>query len=347
MLVFALLLAAQIAPQSADLPNRQPQLAYDGTRLGLAYGAGNSVFFAASTDSGKTWTKPVLVSTPGKLSLGMRRGPRIAMTPGAIVISAVAGEKGGGADGDLLTWRSVDGGKSWSTGKVINDLASAAREGLHAMVAGGNGLVFAVWLDLRQKGTRLYGSTSHDGGATWSPNVLVYESPSGTVCQCCHPSAAIDAQGRIFVMFRNVLDGNRDMYLVRSDDGGKTFGPAAKFGSGTWKLDGCPMDGGAVAVDAGGNPISVWRREGDVFLSTGANPEQRLGVGRQPILTATPRGPVLAWTEGKALKVRAPGQADAPVLDSDAAYPSMVALKGGRVVLAWEQGGVIVVKALD
>jgi hypothetical protein len=55
----------------------------------------------------------------------------------------------------------------------------------------------------------------------------------------------------------------------------------------------------------------------------------------------------LAWTEGKALKVRAPGQADAPVLDSDAAYPSMVALKGGRVVLAWEQGGVIVVKALD
>src|ERR1039458_7335964 len=198
MLVFALMLAAQIAPQSADLPNRQPQLAYDGTRLGLAYGAGNSVFFAASTDSGKTWTKPVLVSTPGKLSLGMRRGPRIAMSPEAIVISAVAGPSGGGADGDLLAWRSVDGGKSWSAGKVINDVASAAREGLHAMVAGGNGVVFAVWLDLRQKGTRLYGSTSHDGGATWSPSVLVYESPSGTVCQCCHPSAAIDAQGRIF-----------------------------------------------------------------------------------------------------------------------------------------------------
>ena len=347
MLFFALLLAVQIAPQSADLPKRQPQLASDGTRLGLTYGAGDSVFFAASKDAGKTWTKPAVVSSYGKLSLGMRRGPRIVITPEAIVISAVVGKQGGGADGDLVAWRSVDGGKSWSAGKAINDVASAAREGLHTMVAGGQGVVFAAWLDLRLKGTRLYGSTSHDGGATWSPNTLVYESPSGSVCQCCHPSAAIDAQGRIFVMFRNSLDGNRDMYLVRSDDGGKTFGSATKLGTGTWKLDACPMDGGALQVDAGGNPISVWRREGDVFLSLGPNREQRLGAGRQPILAATPRGPILAWMEGKALKVKAPRQEDATVLDSDAAFPSMVALRDGRSVLAWEQGGAIVVKGLD
>ena len=89
MLIFALLLTAQIAPQSADLPNRQPQLATDGTRLALAYGAGDSVFFAASKDAGKSWSTPVVVSSRGKLSLGMRRGPRIATVPGAIVISAV------------------------------------------------------------------------------------------------------------------------------------------------------------------------------------------------------------------------------------------------------------------
>jgi len=74
MLFFALLLAVQIAPQSADLPNRQPQLASDGTRLGLTYGAGDSVLFAESKDSGRNWTKPAVVSSHGKLSLGMRRG---------------------------------------------------------------------------------------------------------------------------------------------------------------------------------------------------------------------------------------------------------------------------------
>lgn len=269
------------------------------------------------------------------------------MTPAAIVISAVVGEKGRGADGDVIAWRSVDGGKNWSTGKAINDVSAAAREGLHTMAAGGKGTLFAAWLDLRGKGTRLYGSTSPDGGATWSSNTLVYESPSGSVCECCHPTAAVDAQGRIFVMFRNSIDGNRDMYLVSSDDGGKTFGPAVKLGAGTWKLNACPMDGGALQVGADGQPLTIWRREGEVFLSTGPNMEQRIGAGRHPILVTTPRGPALAWTEGMQLKVLAPGQKDATMIASDAAYPSMVALSGGAVVLAWEQGGAIVVKGLD
>ena len=347
MLVFALLLTVQIAPQSADIPNRQPQLGADGTRVALTYGAGDSVFFAESKDAGKSWSKPVVVSSQGKLSLGMRRGPRIAMTPEAIVISAVVGEKGRGADGDLIAWRSVDGGRAWSAGKTINDVSSAAREGLHTMAAGGKGMLFAAWLDLRGKGTRLYGSTSPDGGATWSPNALVYESPSGSVCECCHPTAAIDAQGRIFVLFRNSIDGNRDMYLTRSDDVGKTFGPAAKLGAGTWKLNACPMDGGALQVGADGKPLSIWRREGEVFLSAGTNVEQRIGAGRHPILVTTPRGPAMAWTEGKQLKVVAPGRKDAITIESDAAYPSMVALPSGAVLLAWEQGGAIVVRRLD
>ena len=347
MFLLTLLLAAQIAPQSADLPNRQPQLATDGIRLALTYGAGDRVFFAESKDAGKSWSKPVVVSSQGKLSLGLKRGPRIAMTPQAIVISAVVGKQGRGADGDLTAWRSVDGGKTWSAGRAINDVPSAAREGLHTMAAGGKGTLFAAWLDLRGEGTRLYGSISLDGGATWSPNILVYESPSGSVCECCHPTVAIDAQGRIFVMFRNSFDGNRDMYLVRSDDGAKTFGPAAKLGAGTWKLNACPADGGALQVDRDGKPLSVWRREGEVFYSTGPDLEQRIGAGKHPILATTPRGPVLAWMEGKALKVRAPGQKDATTLDSEAAYPSMVTLPTGTVVLAWERGGTIVVKGLD
>lgn len=347
MLLFTLLLSAQFAPQSADLPNRQPQLATDGTRLVLTYGAGNSVFFAESTDAGRSWSKPAIVSSQGKLSLGMRRGPRIAMTPEAIVISAVVGEKGRGADGDLVAWRSVDGGKTWSAGKAINDVSSSAREGLHTMGAGGKGILFASWLDLRGKGTRLYGSTSNNGGATWSPNTLVYESPSGSVCECCHPTAAVDAQGRIFIMFRNSIDGNRDMYLVRSDDGGKTFGAAAKLGAGTWKLNACPMDGGALQVGADGKPLTIWRREGEVYLSTSAHPEQIIGPGRQPVVAAMPGGPILAWTEGKLLKVKAPGHKDAATLDNDAAFPSIVALPGAGAALAWERSGTIIVKALD
>ena len=82
-------------------------------------------------------------------------------------------------------------------------------------------------------------------------------------------------------------------------------------------------------------------------MSAGPNLEQRIGAGRHPILATTPRGPALAWTEGKQLKVVAPGQKDALTFESDAAYPSMVTLSSGAVVLAWEQGGAIVIRGLD
>src|SRR5207253_11399365 len=102
------------------------------------------------------------------LSLGRHRGPRIAITPSAIVISPVIGTKmPPGADGDLTAWHSADGGKTWSAGVTINDQPTSAREGLHAMASGGN-VLFATWLDDRAKGKRLYSATSKDNGATWS-----------------------------------------------------------------------------------------------------------------------------------------------------------------------------------
>jgi hypothetical protein len=212
------------------------------------------------------------------------------------------------------------------------------------MAAGGKDTLFITWLDLRSKGTKLFGTVSHDGGVTWSANRLVYESPSGSICQCCHPTAVVDRDGRIHVMFRNWLDGNRDMYLVRSDDGGKTFGAAVKLGSGTWPLNACPMDGGALQIDSNGKPVTVWRRASDVFLAKGIGAEQKLGPGRHPVLAITPAGNALAWTEGKTLKILLPGQAKETTPDGDAAFPSIVALSRSSVLVAWEQNGKIVLR---
>jgi hypothetical protein len=143
------------------------------------------------------------------------------------VISAVVADKAAtGAHahglpdkGNLTVWRSVDRGKTWKRAGVINDVPGASREGLHAMAAGPDGSLFAVWLDLRTEGMKLYGARSTDGGVTWSKNVEVYASPDGAICSCCHPGLSIDGRGRISVMWRNVLDGFRDLYVAHSDDG--------------------------------------------------------------------------------------------------------------------------------
>jgi BNR repeat protein len=235
------------------------------------------------------------------------------------------------------------GGKSWSHPVRINDVAGSAREGLHAMASDGKGLVFAAWLDLREKGTRIYGAASTDGGVTWSDQ-LVYASPSGTVCQCCHPSVAVDARGAIYVMFRNAVEGSRDLYLTRSDDGGKTFGAATKLGRGTWTLDACPMDGGGLAVDRSTEVTTVWRRGSTVFATSGAGPERALGNGKNPTVAATRNGAYFAWTDDGAVLLKKPGVEAAESIDAAGAYPSMVALGDEAVVVAWESKGAIMLR---
>src|SRR5262249_52357139 len=135
----------------------------------------------------------------------------------------------------------------------------------------------------------------NDGGKTWSANQLIYASPSGTVCECCHPSAAYDGDGTLHIMWRNVLDGARDMYLCSSSDGGKSFSEARKLGSGTWHRDGCPMEGGAIAAGGADKLDTVWRRDKQVFRAKLDSAEELLGPGEQPWAVATPRGSSIVW----------------------------------------------------
>jgi hypothetical protein len=345
MLPLAFLLTFHLVPSTAG-DFKQPQLAASGQLVGVTFGYGNAVYFAASKDHGHTFSEPVKVAAPGVLSLGMHRGPRIAITPSAIVISAVAGATGKGADGDLIAWRSTDSGKTWSPGVIVNDVPSAAREGLHAMSSGPGGLLYAAWLDLRdlvpgKPGTKLYGASSSDGGATWSKNTLVYASPAGSICQCCHPSVAIDSHATVAVMWRNWLGGARDMYLASSSDGGKSFGAAEKLGGGTWPLEACPMDGGGLAIDPQGQILSVWRRGGEVYLAKNLAKEIPLDAGKNPAIAVNGDGVYAAWSSAEGVRVRVPGKPEPILLDAEGAYPQLLALPGGGMLAAWERKGTI------
>jgi photosystem II stability/assembly factor-like uncharacterized protein len=276
------------------------------------------------------------------LALGKRRGPRIATVDKYVCITAIGGEEGRGRDGDVLAYHSTDGGKTWTEPTAVNDVPGSAREGLHAMAAGQNGTMYCVWLDLRHKNTEIVGAASKDAGKTWSKNVLIYRSPDGSVCECCHPGVAFDNQGNIFVMWRNSIGGARDMYVSRSADAGQTFADAAKLGQGTWPLDACPMDGGYLAISPRGEVFTAWRRDNDVFLTLPkATKEERLGAGKQPWLAATQQGPFIVWLEegtGRLL-LRTPGAGEIAGLADKAVDPMIAAQPGDEalVVVTWEE----------
>ena len=345
--------ASETVTIGASLSARQPQLAVDDQgRIHLTFGAEGSIFYTCSTDNGSTYKEPVEVGRLKALSLGMRRGPRIAVARQSIVISAIGGEKGGGRDGDLFAWRSQDTGKSWDGPAQINDVTSSAREGLHGMAAGPKGDFVCVWLDLRNKGTQLFVSRSTDGGSTWSGNSLVYKSPAGSICECCHPSVVYDRRGALHVMWRNSVGGNRDMYWSTSKDGGVTFAKAVKLGQGSWKLDACPMDGGAVAITSDGQLTAIWRRDRHVYLTANrSSEEQKLGTGLQPWLAATDRGLYSVWiTDRPGNLYLASASDDRQIKLAIQARDPVVATASTRkapVVVAWEtdENGHPVIKA--
>jgi hypothetical protein len=334
--------AVKVTPQGVLMDAKEPQVALSGSgKVYVTYGAGNTVYCSVSGDGGKTYGGPVKVAEAGSLSLGMRRGPRVAATDKAVVITAVYGQQGKGRDGEVLAWRSSDDGRTWKGPATVSDVAGAAREGLHGMAASPDGTLACAWLDLRKGKTELYSSLSRDGGATWSANRLVYRSPDGTICECCHPSLTYDVKGRLFVMWRNWLGGSRDMYLCRSDDGGRTFSAAQKLGQGTWPLNACPMDGGAVAVSKSGAVSTFWRRERQMYLCTPGKPEQRIGDGEQGWMALTASGPHVTWLERRngALLASIPGQPGPITLAGEADDPVVAASPtGDTVVIVWKAG---------
>jgi hypothetical protein len=327
-----------------DFPTaRQPQAAVDPAgNVYVVFGSGNAIHCVTSRDGGRSYSSPVKVGEAGVMALGMRRGPRVAATDKAVVVAAICGEQGKGRDGDVVAWRSHDAGKTWHGPVRVTDVPGAAREGLHHLAAGPDGRLYCVWIDLRAKGSRVFGAGSADGGATWTGNRLLYESPAGRVCECCQPVVTFDPRGGLHVLWRNLLEGARDMYLISSPDGGRTFGEAVKLGQGTWPLNACPMDGGALAADADGRITTIWMRQKQVFRCVQGEPEELLGRGEQGWAALGKAGVYLAWIEGRpgALRLLKPGE-DKPLSIADRASDPMLAgsPKGtGPVVLVWEEG---------
>ena len=145
-------------------------------------------------------------------------------------------------------------------------------------------------------------------------------------------------RGELVVMWRNWLGGARDMYWAISRDG-SSFGPATKLGSGSWPLNACPMDGGAITSDSRGEPISIWRRQSTVYVSSSSNSECQISPrGKQPIIIAGNGKLYCLWVDGGKLMLQVePGSRKAEVLAENAAFPSVTSpgLNASPIVV-WE-----------
>jgi hypothetical protein len=146
-------------------------------------------------------------------------------------------------------------------------------------------------------------------------------------------------------MWRNALAGSRDFYVASSRDGAH-YDAAHKLGTGTWKLDACPMDGGEFAVDRG-EVISAWRRDDTVFLAEDGRAEKPIGKGKDVALAKGKSGIFVAWSQAEGLRILTPGAEKPSELSSHGAFVDLLALPDGTVLAAWEANGSIQVKRIE
>jgi len=86
---------------------------------------------------------------------------------------------------DIVIVRSTNQGGSWSSEKLINDDPAGLENRRPFVCADGLGRVHAFWHDSRIPGlgsnatlTSVFGTTSYDGGVSWSPNYMVTDELS-------------------------------------------------------------------------------------------------------------------------------------------------------------------------
>jgi hypothetical protein len=184
---------------------------------------------------------------------------------------------------------------------------------------------------------------------------------AANVCFCC--KTAIVTHGRdVYVAWRHLFDGGiRDIAVVRSADGGATFSAPVRVSADNWKIDACPDDGPAMALDASGVLHIVWptmvhdtasdriaifeaesadagatftpRRRVDTATASAAHP--RIAIG--------PAGPAVVWdelAEGERRAWMRVGDGQAVALSTGAGNYPAVAATGRSFVAGWtEQDG--------
>jgi hypothetical protein len=225
----------------------------------LIYNSTSGPQYVASTDGGKTLSKPIAVlghHKPQKgleyLAWDMTVSPQgyvhVAMGTNAWKLKLPKEEWG-------FFYASLDpGSDAFSSVRNINGKPS---EG-YSLAADDKGRVTACWLS-----DKLYANISNDNGKTFAPAVEI--DPSFDPCNCCTTNCTYGADGRLAVLYREETGNERDMYLVLWDQL-KNDVKRTRISTTPWSIDACPMTYYAV-VSRGEGYVAVWPTKGAIYFA--------------------------------------------------------------------------------
>ena len=294
------------------------------------------IYLSVNPDADQEFSAPVRVNaTPGDARVNGEQPPRIALVPRAstvpsIVVVWTAKRESGTV---LLTARSDDGGRTFGASRLVPGTDAPGNRGWHAVGTDAAGQVHVVWLDHRRLAPDAKAESSHRHGAIAEPRLDTVDmsqfsdlyaatldnpaSPASLtagVCYCCKTAIASGPDGSMHIAWRHVYSGNlRDIAVTTLLAAGVARSPA-RVSEDHWMLKGCPDDGPAMDVDAGGRLHIVWPT---VVMDQGA--------GHKVLFYASS-------VDGRAFTART----RLPV-EGQANHPQLAIARDGTLMLAWDE----------
>lgn len=227
-------------------------LSFIGIRVSRPKRAANGMMVESSSDGGLTWSEPVAAINHENTVIPFEDKPGIVVDnaagskyKGTVYVAwtrfDVYGSKDPECRSHIYFTRSTDGGKSFAMPERISDSAGDCQdsdntvEGAVPAVAP-NGDVYVVWAGP----LGLVFKKSTDGGQTFGKEKVISQMPGGWDFPVAGlerangmPVTGVDLsngpnKGTLYVNWIDARNGDEDVFVMTSKDGGETWSPAVR-----------------------------------------------------------------------------------------------------------------------
>ena len=232
-----------------------------------AHKDGRHVVVSRSDDLGRSWSKPVRVTTDAEgTDTGGDARPKVAIGNQGEVYVTWTRSLRKPYTGEIRFSRSVDGGQSFSLPITVHADRQEITHRFDAISVNRNGQVFVAWIDKRDsakagaskardyRGAAVYFAVSDDSGASFRGDYRLAEHS----CECCRIALSPRADGSVLALWRHVFAPNiRDHALAAMYPDGRAGGvQRATFDD--WRIDACPHHGPSLVQDTQDRLHAVW-----------------------------------------------------------------------------------------